>query len=310
MQIQPPPIAPPDRPAMPRRLTAPELIAADLPERETILDPILATKSLALLYGPRGLGKTFVALGIARAAASGGRFLDWRASRPHRVCYVDGEMPAVDMKNRLRQMGSMPPTLTFLLADLNPLGSGIADLGDVAGQSQLVKSWGELPELLVLDNLASLVGITRNGADRWSQVQTFLMHLRRNGVAVLVVHHANKDGEQRGTSRREDMLDLVLALRRPANYEPNAGARFEIHFEKARGLHGAAVNPVEAWLETDALGTARWKWRPAALGELERATALLGDGLNANQMARELGLSKSKGYRLRDKIVRMGLATK
>ena len=31
------------------------------------------------------------------------------------------------MKERLRLLGSMPPTLTFLLADLNPAGSGIAD---------------------------------------------------------------------------------------------------------------------------------------------------------------------------------------
>src|SRR6476646_7960286 len=106
-------------PAMPRRLTAPELIAADLPPREAIVDPILSTKSLALLYGPRGLGKTFVALGIAWVAASGGSFLNWQAPRPHRVVYVDGEMAAVDMKERLRLCGSMPPTLNFLLADLD-----------------------------------------------------------------------------------------------------------------------------------------------------------------------------------------------
>ena len=60
---------------MPRLITAPDLFAANLPERASILAPILSAKSLALLYGPRGLGKTFVALGIAwapppRAAAS------------------------------------------------------------------------------------------------------------------------------------------------------------------------------------------------------------------------------------------------
>jgi AAA domain len=293
----------PKPPVMPRRLSAPELIAADLPERETILDPILQAQGLALLYGPRGLGKTFVALGIAWAAASGGSFLGWRASRPHTVCYVDGEMPAVEMKERLRLMGSMPPMLTFLLADLNPSGSGIADLGTVAGQMALVDNWGEpAPELLVLDNLASLVGTSRNGADCWSKVQAFLMHLRRNGMAALVVHHANKSGQQRGTSQREDMLDLVLSLRHPADYQPKDGARFEIHFEKARGLHGDATNPIEARLETDMLGVARWSWRATHLGEIERVAALLKDGLNPNQVARKLGISKSKSYRLREKL--------
>ena len=71
-----------------KRLSAPDLLATELPEREVILDPILARKSLVLLYGPRGLGKTFVALGIAWAAASGGSFLKWRASRPWRVLYL------------------------------------------------------------------------------------------------------------------------------------------------------------------------------------------------------------------------------
>jgi putative DNA primase/helicase len=298
---------PPAEPSpMPRSLTAAELATADLPERRTILDPILSTKSLALLYGPRGSGKTFLALGIAWAAATGGSFLGWQAARPRRVVYVDGEMAAVEMRERLALFGAMPDTLTFLLADLNPGGMGIADLGRVENQIALSRQWGAWPDLLVLDNLASLVGTDRNGADCWAAVQAFLLHLRREGVAVLVVHHANKSGRQRGPSQREDMLDLVLALRPPADYQPRDGARFEIHFEKARGLHGDAVMPIEARLETDTNGLARWSRRPVQDGELGRVAALLKGGLNPNQVARELGISKSKSYRLRERIIATG----
>src|SRR5688500_9992632 len=106
-----------DKPPL-RRLSALELETLALPEREAILDPILDSKSIALLYGPRGLGKTFVALGIAWAAASGGSFLGWRATRPHQVVYVDGEMAAVDLRRRLALFGATPPTLDFILADL------------------------------------------------------------------------------------------------------------------------------------------------------------------------------------------------
>src|SRR5690242_1239838 len=95
-------------------LSAPELVAAELPPRVPILAPILSTKSLALLYGPRGLGKTFVALGIARAAAAGESFLGWQSQRPHRVTYIDGEMAAVDIQHRLAQFGPAPPALRFL----------------------------------------------------------------------------------------------------------------------------------------------------------------------------------------------------
>src|SRR5690348_9321865 len=47
-------------------------------------EPLLTTKTLALLYGPRGLAKTFVAMGIAWAVASGSSFLGRHAARPPR----------------------------------------------------------------------------------------------------------------------------------------------------------------------------------------------------------------------------------
>ena len=287
-----------------KRLSAPALMATDLPEREVILGPILARKSLVLLYGPRGLGKTFVALGIAWAAASGGSFLKWRAGEPRRVLYVDGEMAAVDMKRRLAMLGDAPASLDLILADLH--ADCLPDLGDQRGQEALVRSWNR-PELIVLDNLASLVGFRTGSHDRWLPMQRFLMILRRAGAAVLVVHPANKKGAQRGTSRREDVLDTVIAIRRPADYEPGQGARFELHFEKARGLLGEAVDPIEARLETDTAGQAQWSWRPAQQSELDRAVALLKSGLNPSQVSRELGISMARSYRLRARAAEKGL---
>src|SRR6185437_13542311 len=114
-------------------LSGPELRAAALPARTPILDPILSTKSLTLLYGARGLGKTFVALGIARAAAAGESFLGWQSPRPHRVLYLDGEMAAADIRTRLAAFGPPPPTLDFMLADLNP--GPLLDLADPRSQA-------------------------------------------------------------------------------------------------------------------------------------------------------------------------------
>lgn len=162
---------------------------------------------------------------------------------------------------------------------------------------------GRWPDLLVIDNLASLAGFRTKDPDPWRQMQRFLLILRRVRTAVLVVHHANKQGLQRGTSRREDIVDLVMAIRRPADYRPSDGARFELHFEKARSLHGPATDPIEARLAVGADGRAQWNWSKAEAHELNRVAALLGEGLNPNQIARELGISKSKAYRLRDQAV-------
>ncbi len=286
------------------RQPASEFVAADLPERPPLLDPILSSNSLALLYGPRGLGKSFLALGIAWAAAAGTSFLGWRASRPHRVLYVDGEMAAGDLKRRLLLFGAPPDTLEIMQADRQ--AGGLPDLGCVEGLCRLMASWG-MPELVVLDNLSSLAGVTGGDFGGWTDLQRFLIKQRQLGRALLLVHHANKKGEQRGTSRREDVLDIVMALRRPADYRPRQGARFEIHFEKTRGLYGEATEPIEARLETDVQGVARWSWRAAGQSNLERVAGLLKAGLSAARAARLLGLSRSRGYQLRDEAISSGL---
>lgn len=288
-----------------RRLSADALLAASVQLRTTILDPILTTRTLALLYGPRGLGKTFVALGIARAAAAGESFLGWRATRPHRVVYVDGEMAADEMQQRLAAFGPAPPALEFVLADLDD--GPVLDLADADGQRRLMRGWGN-PELVVLDNLASLAGIRSGDPDRWHTLQRFLLLQRQMGRGVLMIHHANKRGLQRGSSRREDVLDLVVAMRRPLDWTPEDGTRFELQFEKARSLHGAAIETIHARLAThrDRLD---WQWATGAEADvtLSRGVALLREGLDVARMGQRLRLSRATAYRLRDRAVRLGL---
>ena len=124
-------------------------------------------------------------------------------------------------------------------------------------------------------------------------VLDWLLELRRCGMSVLVGHHAGKGGKQRGTSRREDVLDSVMVLRRPSDYEPQEGARFEIHFEKSRGFTGDDAKAIEAKLETDNLGLATWK----ALALEDKLAAQIWElheqELSIREIAKELSVSKS-----------------
>ncbi len=61
--------------------------------------------------------------------------------------------------------------------------------------------------------------------------------------------------------------------------------------DRVKGVHACPCR-----LGAEHPGVARWDWRPAQAGELDRAAALLRDGLNPSQMAAELGISKAKGY--------------
>jgi putative DNA primase/helicase len=158
--------------ASPAFLSAADLMAGDVAPREFILEPLLAGNGIGLLYGPAGIGKSFVALGIAWAAASGGSFLGWRAPRPRRVLYIDGEMGEVDMRERLALFGPEPPGLDFWLAGRDDGPS--LQLDTLEGQLRLMESW-DWPDLVVLDGTAGLTGRTTGDAGYSRGLQHFLL---------------------------------------------------------------------------------------------------------------------------------------
>jgi putative DNA primase/helicase len=73
----------------------------DIKPREMMMDPILPVQGLAMIHAKRGVGKTHIALGIGVAVASGKDFLRWKAPKPRKVLFVDGELPASVLKSEI-----------------------------------------------------------------------------------------------------------------------------------------------------------------------------------------------------------------
>jgi putative DNA primase/helicase len=287
-----------------------EFLNLSVPPRLMLLDPILPERSLGMLYAPRGVGKTLLGLSIGLAVASGTPLLRWSAPRKRRVLYVDGEMPLVSLQERLRMLsvgfGSEIPNHGFQVLAADHTDSGIS-LGNEEGQGLLDPLLNSV-DLLILDNLSTLVTTgSENASDGWVPIQNWLLRLRRQGVAVLLIHHAGTNGRQRGTSRREDALDTVIALRRPEDYSPEQGARFEIHLEKLRNwVDGNAAIPFEARIETADEGI-RWSAADLMPPRLKQAASLFSDGHTVRQVAALLGISASEAGRLRLRAVDAGL---
>ena len=286
-----------------RPLDLREFLELSVKPREMLLDPILPEKGLAMLFAMRGVGKTFVALGMALAVSSGTKFLKWTVSKPRRVLLADGEMPAAALQERLASMIASagidfdPGNLKILAADLIEDG-GIGNLASPDTQHDL-DQWLDGIDLLILDNLSSLTAVVRdNDAKSWGPVQEWLLKLRRRGISVLIVHHAGKGGQQRGTSRREDVLDTVISLRHPTDYSPTEGARFEVHYEKHRHFHGADAEPFEAKLEVRN-NEPVWVIRELADVDRARVQALAEEGLSIRDIAEETGLSKSAVHQIK-----------
>ncbi len=275
-----------------------DILSREIPPKNLILKPWLREKDLSMLYAERGLGKTWLALSIAYAIASGGKLLNFEACEPKRVLYVDGEMPAISIKERLfkislSSIGKIQNPNFFRIINDGIEDNKIRDLGSWDGQADINELIDEF-DVLILDNLSCLIKSgDENEAGSWVVVQEWLLCLRKLGKTVLIIHHAGKSGKQRGTSKKEDVLDTVMALRKPKDWSASNGARFEIHYEKNRGFEGDDAKSFEASLVTSLNGVSEWVYKNVEGGKKEEAFKLKEEGMNITEIAEELEVNKS-----------------
>jgi len=274
-----------------------EFLDMNLPPLENILDPWLSTQGLALIYAPRGIGKTHVALGIAYAVASGGSFLRWKAPKPRGVLYLDGEMPANLLQERLKAIKEMNPQeigapFQIFAQELQP-NMCVPDLSTHEGQMAL-EPYLENIELIIVDNIATLCRKgNENETESWKPVQDWALRMRAARRAVLFIHHAGKRGAQRGASAREDTLNMVFRLARPEKYSPSEGAVFEVHVEKSRGLMGDDIEPFKASLKKDENGHHYWITEDLQPDKKHTVSKLINAGYTQAEIAQQLGIDKS-----------------
>ncbi len=276
--------------------SAREFMQMDLPDRKELLHPWLPEQGLAMIHAPRGIGKTFFGLSCAYAIGTGGEFLKFKAPEAKPVLYIDGEMSAAVMQERMLQLmrTSGPDVLMEIITpDLQPKDQGSINLSDTAYQNAL-EPFIEKVSLIIVDNISRLVrGGKENESESWLPVQEWALKQRSSGRSVLFIHYSGKDGTQRGTSRREDVLDTVIGLRQPGTYSPEQGAIFELHFEKARGFAGEKAKPFEARLETDEHGGLIWTYRSIEASTYDQVCKLANEGLTQKEISLELGIHKS-----------------
>ena len=284
---------PPNQDGLLRPIGWDEFCDTIFPLPEAILSPWLTLPGLTMVFAERGIGKTLFVAGVAYAAATGGSFLGWQAPAARRVLILDGEMPAGELQSRFKALEAQngvsprPENLCFLTADQSP--AGLPDLSTEEGQRELEPHLAGF-DLVVLDNLSTLcrTGI-ENDAESWSVVQAWLIRQRSAGRSVLMVHHAGKSGAQRGTSKREDVLGTVVQLKRPAGYQASEGARFEIHFGKARGFFGDDASPLVAHY----LGNGRWTYGPLEAAQADEIAERYRKGETVRDIATTLSRSTS-----------------
>src|SRR5690348_14081627 len=181
-----------------------DFLQLDLPPRELLIDPILPKKGLAMLHAYRGIGKTHLALAIGYCAASGGKlFNTWSAPQPRRVLYLDGEMPAGAMQERLAAIvagfeAQPPDPGYFMMLSADQIEDGLPDLGTDEGRAEIDAAAARaMADLIIVDNCSTLIRTGKeNEGDSWLSVQSWALTHRRCGRSILFVHHDGKGGQQ------------------------------------------------------------------------------------------------------------------
>lgn len=296
-------------------LDYPALLKAEIPERKRLL-PWLPEGGLAMVSAARGLGKTFFGLSLADCVTSGTQFMKWPVTNPTGVLYVDGEMALVEMRDRLKGFVFENPKHPLIVLSHERFYQAFErDLYITERETQeaLLRLLDATPgiRLVELDNLSSLSTIREDKSDDWrNALLPFLIACRRRGVAVVLIHHCGRSGEQRGTTAREDHLDVSIKLSKPADHD-NQQAYFKVEFTKARSCYGDTVEPFTAKLGTDPQGRLAWSLASIAESNKDRLIALIEDcgkdGISVTEAAKELDVSHPLISKLKAELVKDGV---
>lgn len=224
-----------------------DLLAKELPPLVPIVGPWLHSGESCLLWGGTGTGKSMLAQTIALAVAGGGSVLGWHCPNPQRVLYIDGEQSVRDIRDRWRMLPSAieghdsaaaARNLHLVARSAQAEAGGFLDITNEAHHAAISAfvTKGDF-RLVVFDNFSTLSDSLEdeNNAAAVRPMQSLLAHLKGLNVAVILVHHAKKDGMQfRGSTGILTTFERVLGLVR---VEGGTAARIEgtLKLEKFRG---------------------------------------------------------------------------
>lgn len=183
-----------------------------------ILGEYLAKGETLLLYAPTGQGKTVNALLLSVALSTGGTFFTWKAKKPMPVLFVEGgELTAKGIAGRMRDIyksQGITSDPNFHLKAPTKSNPFVYNITDPSHQELLLRYVDEYGiECVVFDNYNSLRLEEDNEFLAWKRLEKFLNRLKVRGVASVVIHHTNKEGQkQSGVQRKVDYCDTVIRI--------------------------------------------------------------------------------------------------
>lgn len=189
-------------------------------QQRLLLGDYLARGETMLLYAPKGQGKTFNALMLSIALTTGGTFYNWKAHKPSQVLFVEGgEMTAYGIAERAQKIyasqGITSDRNFHLKAPTqgDPFTFNITDFS----HQKIIESYVDEYKIdcVIFDNYNSLRLEEDSEFVSWQRLEKMLTRFKAKGVASVVIHHTNKEGQkQSGVQRKVDYCDIVIRIQK------------------------------------------------------------------------------------------------
>lgn len=162
----------------------------ELPESSApsyLVNQLIPEFGISYLYGHPGMGKTWVVLEIARAVASGEKFLSKIDVKQGNVLVIDEESGIWQMRQRCQLLGfSKDLPLSFLSQNGFKLDNPVWI--DEIVQHIIDNNI----KCLILDPFSALHDCEENSSSEMQKVMTALQQLALAGCSVIFIHHSRK----------------------------------------------------------------------------------------------------------------------
>lgn len=273
-----------------------------------LLSPWFQKAGLNMVVAEAGAGKTYFCLNVAFALASGAQFLEYKAPKPVKVLYIDGEMRGAVLQSRLITIAKHYPTfipenLEIITPDNMPsfIVPKICQPNTQAWINDLIKE--NKFDVVFFDNLSTLSTVDENMGNEWNVIQDWFIRIRADGCGIVLVHHTGDNVEkQRGSSKRKDILDTVILLKKGHTSTNDIPLHFNISYHKSRNFYGTDAMPFDALMTKEG----SWIMKDSVAAITDVVIEYSGLKMTQQEIAKTLHISQPTVCRIIKEAKKMG----